>query len=150
MTDLPDGWRDRFNELDRRATNTRFDQIVTSQTWPGELPSSGPRVPPPGECHPFYAGNGFLRGWINNPDAGQWVRVLKPRSLTIPEMSTDGPPDVSQDTITLTRRRCYGAAPYVGRPFVYTWDVVVDGLGRAVAGDDVRIRYTDPADGVVR
>lgn len=145
MDDLPDGLVARLNELARRSTNARFDRIVTDQEWPGELPTSGPRVPPPGECHPFYAGNGFLRGWINDADAGQWVHVLRPRRLTIPEMSTDGQPDVSQDTITLTRRRFYGAAPYVGRPFVYAWDVAIDEFGRAVAGDDVRVRYTDPA-----
>jgi hypothetical protein len=41
---------------------------------------------------------------------------------------------------TLERRKCQGPAPYVGRPFAYRWDVLVDDLGRWIAGD-LEIHY---------
>jgi hypothetical protein len=41
----------------------------------------------------------------------------------------------------LTMRKCWGPAPYVGRPFAYVWKVAVDDNGRAIAGE-ARIEYT--------
>ena len=43
-------------------------------------------------------------------------------------------------TMTLRRKRCAGGAPYVGDLFFYEWDVLVDDLGRYIAGDS-RIVY---------
>lgn len=153
MDDLPDDWEDRLDEAiaraeqdSRQATNARFGEITAAQTWTGETDTSGPRIPLPGECHPFYARNGFVLDWINGISYldSHTLCIPKPRRLNLAEMPTDGPPDISQDIITLTRHRCFGFVPYVGRPFVYAWEAAIDGLGRAVA-TDAHIRYTDPA-----
>jgi hypothetical protein len=45
-------------------------------------------------------------------------------------------------TYTLTKRRCAGPAPYVGRPFIYAWWAAVDEFGRGIAGDSAR-QYRD-------
>lgn len=43
---------------------------------------------------------------------------------------------------TLTKHKAYATAPYVGRPFIYRWNVAIDELGRMIAGE-ARIHYID-------
>lgn len=88
---------------------------------------------PPGEAHPAYAQVAeSLRRLLNQPRA-VLVPIADPNATSRP----------SPPTFTMTRRTAYGLAPYVGRPFVYAWDLFEDELGRMVAGDS-RIEYTDP------
>jgi hypothetical protein len=47
-------------------------------------------------------------------------------------------------TWQLRKERCAGSAPYVGRPFVYTWTVATDDMGRAIA-TDAKIVYLPPS-----
>lgn len=156
MADLPDDWEDRLDEMiaraeeaSRQAANARFDELTAAQTWTGETDTSCPRVPIPGECHPFYFRNGFVLDWINGLSdvAGDHLLIPKPVNLArlIAGPSDPEPWNVAQDVITLTRRVCYGLAPYVGRPFVYRWNVAVDDLGRAVA-TDAHIVYREGPD----
>lgn len=43
--------------------------------------------------------------------------------------------------VVLTRRRCAGTAPYVGRPFHYEWWAARDEYGRCIAGDVRRVEH---------
>lgn len=48
-------------------------------------------------------------------------------------------------TRILTIKRAFGPAPYVGRGFVYMWDVAIDDLGRWVAGPTrIKLLEWDP------
>lgn len=93
-------------------------------------------VPMPGERHPSLPD-------IDPDDAVQYgmVEYLQPRPL---QVSSDPLEllDAPMQRGTMTLRRCSGPAPYVGRPFVYIWNVLVtdDGTNRAIGGR-ARIAY---------
>jgi hypothetical protein len=45
--------------------------------------------------------------------------------------------------LILTKQKAWGAAPYVGRPFVYVWKVATDQYGRSIAGDTMIVHRDD-------
>lgn len=94
-------------------------------------------APSPLEWHPAYADKTWLIDWLN--ERGQYAdrhEMVLPvsRRLTFTLDLAPTSADVSQHRV-LVRKRCVGAAPYVGRPFVYAWNAAVDDLGRAIAGE---------------
>lgn len=106
-------------------------------------------VPPPLEWHPAYADRvDVLLDWLERRGAyaDPWVVKVPMPSGSLRAMLRDEEVPVTADltfrVMTLTRRRCVGLAPYVGRPFRYEWDAAVDELGRWVAGPD-RIVHHD-------
>lgn len=78
--------------------------------------------PPPGEWHPAYA---------DRADLAEWLRRGQPEPH---------PPLTHGRTIL--RRRAWGAAPFVGRPFCYVWWVGTDDLNRQITSE-ATIRYLD-------
>lgn len=97
-------------------------------------------VPMPLEWHPAYAGITYLAEWLDSTD--QAIRFPVIMGSYVEE--TDGyvqPP--LPRTRTLTKQKCVGLAPYVGRPFLYEWHAACDELGRWIAGE-ARIRYVEP------
>lgn len=106
------------------------------------LPS---HVPLPLEWHPAYDGDTWLRDWLNGrgPHRDQCT-VFVSRVIATPAVDYMSPAELYPTTIeqrhwTLTRHRCGGPAPYVGRPFRYEWMVGIDELGRGVAGESRRV-----------
>lgn len=100
-------------------------------------------VPSPGEVHPAYSGHGFVLDWINGLHFQDRDQLLLPAPATRAQFAMfdeTAPIEPSRPPVVLTRRRAAGPAPYVGRPFVYTWDVATDPWGRAVASE-ARIQY---------
>lgn len=104
--------------------------------------------PAPLSWHPWYRGKAWLIDWLNDdPRCGlPWdtilIPVLRPLRLL---MSTDldlYPTEPLNPALRITKRRAAGPAPYVGRPFVYAWNVSEDDYGRRCAGES-RIVYTD-------
>ena len=102
-------------------------------------------VPAPLEWHPFYRDKTWLLDWLER--RGPYgklhdiripiVRRVRPADIESPTQ------DATMNVLIMSRHRCVGPAPYVGRPFVYTWNVGVDNLGRCIAGES-RIVYTEP------
>jgi len=99
------------------------------------------QCPMPLEWHPAYADKTSLIDWLN--EVGTYAKmwdielVIAPRS-TLASYTETGPPSItapSFKTRVLHRQRCWGGAPYVGKPFVYMWNAAVDELGRGIAGE---------------
>jgi hypothetical protein len=93
--------------------------------------------PAPLEWHPWYRDKTHLLDWL---ERGQQHNYLVPVSRRA-RFCEGG--SVYPDTIScaaLTKRRAFGLAPYVGRPFVYTWWIATDQQGRSIAGGS-RIEY---------
>jgi hypothetical protein len=102
-------------------------------------------VPWPNTCHPAYNGNATVRDWVNRRGPYADLHTLRLpvfHRLVYSLAAAPDPLDDAPAVNTLSRRRAVGRAPYVGRPFVYVWDVATDELGRHVAGD-TRIQYLD-------
>lgn len=104
--------------------------------------------PWPGQWHPFYEPNReALTAWLDGTGLQHDViHLYRPRPMRITDYRPDAPPldtidKWERDVITLTRKRFYGIAPYVGDPFVYVWTVGVDHLKRYVCSE-AAIRYT--------
>ena len=99
-------------------------------------------VPMPLEWHPAYADKTYLIDWLSGvgPYADRdiiYIPIITPMDFT-----NTTPVVARTRTRTLHRLRCWGLAPYVGRPFHYEWWAAVDELGRAIAGDSV-IKYEE-------
>lgn len=96
-------------------------------------------VPPPGVWHPAYGDYDELREWLDGrgPYEGRdTIKVSRSTRTAVlmvkpDEMYSQDPPP---EPFLLTRRRCWGPAPYVGDPFHYQWWSAADQLGRAIAG----------------
>jgi hypothetical protein len=99
----------------------------------------------PGDWDPAYADRPELADWVEGRGGADSNHVCFPyplRSMAA-EIMSGGETDPSRPAFavrTMTKRKCAGPAPYVGRPFRYEWWVGVDNLGRAIAGD-ARIVY---------
>lgn len=89
----------------------------------------------PGELHPAYEPwRATVTEWLDYPARQSYLSI----HMTVPSTlagQTDPThvPDVRRHL--LARRVAWGKAPYVGRAFVYVWDVGVDELGRMVGGE---------------
>ncbi len=105
------------------------------------------KPPAPLEWHPAYRDRAWLIDWLEGRRHGLSMNLVLPnlRSPLISGIADphEPPKDTSSSTTTLTRQKACGAAPYVGRPFVYWWWCAVDELGRAISGE-ARIRHADP------
>lgn len=97
---------------------------------------------PPDTCHPAYAGREDLRDWLLH---GPYRDIKIPAARSLRAFDDDPLEPVTESIIirTMTRRKAWGYAPYVGRPFVYVWPVGVDDLGRHISGPSA-IVYTEP------
>ena len=95
----------------------------------------------PLEWHPAYADKTNLIDWLNEvgPYGKMWdIRLaIAPRFNLASYTEIDLPSRTAPSfkTIILHRQRCWGPAPYVGKPFVYMWNAAVDELGRGIAGE---------------
>lgn len=104
--------------------------------------------PVPLEWHPFYRGKTFLIDWLNDdPKCGlplDTIRLPVARSVHARMIMGDNPMEIEAPlpSIIMRKRRAAGPAPYVGRPFVYGWNIGEDDLGRCIAGES-RIFYTN-------
>lgn len=96
-------------------------------------------VPMPLEWHPAYAGRTELIDWLNEigPYAKLWdLKIAEPSQSVLATYGQQEPiAGPSFRVKVLTRQRCVGLAPYVGKPFVYEWNAAVDELGRGIAGE---------------
>jgi hypothetical protein len=103
-------------------------------------------VPMPMEWHPAYRDKTWLLDWLEcrgaYADKGVIVIPIMPRLRATFRAEDDDPFDSSMRTLTLTRIKAGGPAPYVGNPFVYMWYCAYDELGRTIAGE-AHIRYID-------
>jgi len=98
----------------------------------------------PGVMHPAFEQWPILKDWIEGRgELADRYNVKYPimppvRFSFEPEPEPIGP---GCDIGVITKHKCAGLAPYVGRPFVYWWWVGVDQLGRAIASE-ARIKHT--------
>lgn len=99
------------------------------------------KPPIPLEWHPFYREYTELLDWLNQPGGSHVVMVarMEPIRIDATELYPMAP---SPEPWVLDKRKAWGPAPYVGRPFVYAWQYATDQLGRAIAGES-RIAYRD-------
>lgn len=103
-------------------------------------------VPMPLEWHPAYTDMvDLLLDWIEG--RGQFadrhvIKYPKPTRPAAVAMSAYDtvPIEPLPRPLTLTKHKCAGAAPYVGRPFRYEWWAAEDDAHRWIAGD-ARIVY---------
>lgn len=100
----------------------------------------------PGMCSPELD-KPFLRDWINErgPYARRWdVRyAVEPKQPWFHGFAADSDPvGPSFDVEIVTRNKCAGPAPYVGRPFCYWWWVGFDRVGHSIAADETHLVYT--------
>ena len=105
---------------------------------------SAETAPAPLDWHPAYADRTWLLDWLNGvgpcADRREMLLPILPSPLRSWSPDDVGPTvPATLRTRVLTRRLCQGAAPYVGRPFVYQWCAAVDDLGRAIAGESWRV-----------
>lgn len=109
----------------------------------GVAPALRPgEAPPPLSWHPWYRDKSHLIDWLNDPDRWDY-RIPMPRSrCDLYSAGTDAtyPVEPSPKAMLLAKTRAWGPAPYVGRPFVYVWNVGTDEVGRQIAGES-RIVY---------
>lgn len=103
------------------------------------------KPPPPLEWHPAYRDKTWLLDWLNG--TGRFAHLHTIRVPITPQIRIEvrDPDPFTIEEIrfhTLVRKRAFGQAPYVGRPFIYVWRVGVDELGRSIASDS-RIVYLD-------
>lgn len=103
--------------------------------------------PPPLSWHPYYRGKTWLIDWLNGKsDIPEWdirIPIIERRSVFAESDIHLARP--SMRTLHVTKRRAWGLAPWVGRPFHYEWYIGTDELGRHIAGES-RIIY-EPAAG---
>jgi hypothetical protein len=103
-------------------------------------------VPMPMEWNPAYRDKTWLWDWLERRGAyannNIIVLPIMPRLRAISRAEGDKPSEPFTRTLTLTRIKAGGPAPYVGDPFVYMWYCAYDELGRTIAGE-ARIRYID-------
>lgn len=107
------------------------------------LPSD---VPSPGDCHPALRRIAHAIVPMLDADQPDRLHIQIPLPPKLQPLKSDPGPLTADDvlgppTSLLTIRRAWGPAPYVGRPFVYTWRVATDELGRHIAGWRTQIRY---------
>ena len=96
---------------------------MASMRFDPPQPVRPPRAAWPATAHPAYAG-------LAVPDHLHAVRIA-----AAPVVFTwEEEPQHVPDQRVLLRRKAWAAAPYVGRPFVYTWPVWADEQGRWIAG----------------
>ena len=103
------------------------------------------RPTPPLEWHPWYRDKTWLLDWVEGRSGPRdHIRIPVPQRLAAGFVEVDEtyPTMPNLREVIMTRRKAWGPAPYVGRPFGYAWWVGVDNLGRQIAGES-RIVYTD-------
>jgi hypothetical protein len=106
-------------------------------------PTISPAKCPPGSAHPDFADQPYLRAWIDDPHGRNSATFVDPiPAIWVRDSEIAAP--ARNLAYVLDRCRVVGPAPYVGRPFVYLWDVAVDRLGRWIAGPSY-IVYRDGA-----
>lgn len=98
------------------------------------------QIPPsPLEWHPAYREKTYLIDWLNRVGHlanKEVVQYYDYRLESLAERIEKGPFGSTAFTVkTLTRQKCWGPAPYTGRPFIYMWFAAVDELGRGIAGE---------------
>lgn len=94
--------------------------------------SDDAKPPAPGECHPFYADQREDLERTLNSSRVPYVATL--------HATGENWLDREYTQLTLTRRKAWGPAPYVGAPFFYVWHFWSDDQGRGVGGES-RIVY---------
>lgn len=99
-------------------------------------------VPMPGTTHPAYAAHEVtIRRWLHGEMEGaprNDLRIPKFRRPKVERYTEGASRSASSSldfgTFDLARHTCVAPAPYVGDPYMLTWDVAVDQYGRTVAG----------------
>lgn len=143
---MSDDEADRFAEL-LRHLEAQADEHVRYMTDSMEpmldRTADARYVPVPLDWHPAYAHRTDLIDWLN--EIGPWahlhdIRLPIAERVTWVKDDATYPPGPTMKVRVLTRQRCVGRAPYVGDPFIYTWNVSIDDEGRAIAGES-RIQY---------
>jgi hypothetical protein len=101
-------------------------------------------VAPPLEWHPYYRHLTHLLDWLNEDGS-----FAKHDSIHVPHLrfhriqtNKDDNDNSIIETLTLTRRKAAGLAPYVGKPFIYEWNIGIDRYGRQIAGES-HIKYIE-------
>lgn len=101
--------------------------------------------PAPLAWHPWYRDKTWLMEWLEGRGPYSPNRVFVPVEPAFRLGAwVDDPeplPKSGVHELVLTKSKAYGPAPYVGRPFIYTWPVGTDQYGRMIAGD-AKVTYT--------
>lgn len=97
-------------------------------------------VPMPLEWHPAYADATWMLDWLNGEGAyadRYVIQYPKQHGSAATWMTGDEqfPTAALPKPLVLTKRKCAGPAPYVGRPFHYVWFAAEDDAHRWVAGE---------------
>jgi RimJ/RimL family protein N-acetyltransferase len=103
------------------------------------IPANTGATPMPGDWHPAYANQLWLRDWLHGTSTLSPYHVRIPLPLRQTYLGTAGiEPQVSRYRV-LARRRQAALAPYVGQPYVYAWWYATDELGRGIATEAERV-----------
>lgn len=98
---------------------------------------------PPLDWHPWYRDKTWLLDWLEGSDQKP-IQLAVPRSMSAVWTDEIAPTTADMpSTLVLTKRRAWGAAPYVGTPFHYEWPVAVDNLGRQITGEVRIVHHRD-------
>src|SRR5438477_7403869 len=128
---------DAFRQAHEKAAIAEMEESLSG-------PNEAPYMPPmPGHCHPYYANRrDVIVDWLNG-NTSYGYRLHLPVAPVIRFTAAAEPPDlcVERPVVVLDRRRAWWPAPYVGRPYVYIWEVATDQYGRMVSGDVRDIEY---------
>lgn len=93
-------------------------------------------TPPPLQWHPAYRRYTALIEWLNDPAGPHTMEIPVTPPIKVGEDPAELSPLLDTPrTIRLTKRTAWGLAPYVGDPFIYTWHVATDHLGRSISGE---------------
>lgn len=99
----------------------------------------------PGVVHPALD-KSFLHDWINS--RGPYANRRNVKFPIMPPVWSRGwaaesdPIGPLIDSICIvTKHKCAGPAPYVGRPFCYWWWVGVDQLGHTICAEETTLHY---------
>lgn len=91
------------------------------------------------DWHPWYRDKTWLLEWLESDDFTDLAvpvrNVMRFRAFDADAPITAGPREA-----LLRKQIAVGPAPYVGRPFLYEWNVATDQFGRSIAGES-RIVY---------
>jgi hypothetical protein len=90
-------------------------------------------IPPPESCHDFYKQSQWIRDYLDTKEVQSSAICVAERNRSVVSILDDSYHD-PYHIFTVAIKTAWGIAPYVGRPFVYTWNYITDHEGRSAAG----------------
>ena len=91
-------------------------------------------IPLPESCHDFYKQSQWIRDYLDTKEVqNRFICVAERNPISISVLENK-PYNDPYHVFTVGIKTEWRPAPYVGRPFVYVWNYIIDYKGRAAAG----------------